>query len=340
MGSSVQEEQLRAFLRRTTRLDGAIHLELQSLHGGLEAAAVYLVRARAGTAPERPREISFVAKQLDRNRLRELSVYRALVARHAQHLAPRLLGVEKLGTSAGCVLYLEAMSGEAWPWRDLRAVQRVMGGLAELHRLVPSQAALTALRRWDYESELGRAAGYTLELLERCRGTGLAFLARRLPVVRRLVLSLPALRRQLQTALSLQPRVLHGDVHPGNVLLRRRRDGGAPVFIDWGRARLGSPLEDVSSWLQSLGYWEPEARRRHDTLLVGYLAASGLPTRLSAELRTAYWLAGASNGLAGALAHHLAAAQMPGAGDDARAGAVAAAAAWLRVMRRADAHAG
>jgi hypothetical protein len=43
-------------------------------------------------------------------------------------------------------------------------------------------------------------------------------------------------------------------------------------LIDWARARRGSPFEDVASWLHSLGCWEPEARRRHDSLLTDVIS--------------------------------------------------------------------
>ena len=126
-------------------------------------------------------------------------------------------------------------------------------------------------------------------------------------------------------------------MHPGNVVLRRQDGGTDPVLLDWGRARIGSPLEDVSCWLQSLGTWEPEARRRHDTLLAGYLAARGLAPRLDADLRAGYWLAGASNALSGALVYHLSVlldARLPSA---TRASAAYSAREWVRVLRRADA---
>jgi aminoglycoside phosphotransferase (APT) family kinase protein len=109
------------------------------------------------------------------------------------------------------------------------------------------------------------------------------------------------MRRQLLEA----PVIVHGDMHPGNVLLRRQGRKLVPVFLDWVRVRLGSPMEDVSSWLQSLGYWEPDARRRHDTLLKRYLEASGRGSTLSSSVREHYGLAGASNALAGALRYHL-----------------------------------
>jgi hypothetical protein len=115
------------------------------------------------------------------------------------------------------------------------------------------------------------------------------------------------------------------------------------VLLDWGRARIGAPLEDVSSWLQSLGFWEPEARRRHDTLLRRYLTCRGGPDRLDRGLRDAYWLAGACNALAGALRYQVAVAdgwRRPAArarAVAARAVAARAARDALRVVRRADA---
>lgn len=67
---------------------------------------------------------------------------------------------------------------------------------------------------------------------------------RALPAIRRVVAALPAIRRQLLAA-ERTATVLHGDAHPGNVL--------SNVLT-----RLGSPLEDVSAWLQALGYRGPE----------------------------------------------------------------------------------
>lgn len=85
----------------------------------------------------------------------------------------------------------------------------------------------------------------------------------------------------------------------------RATENGEIAFIDWARARFGSPLEDLASWLHSLGWWEPEARRRHDTLLRVYLEARSSKQRITTELRTLYWYASASNGLSGAIRYHL-----------------------------------
>jgi aminoglycoside phosphotransferase (APT) family kinase protein len=81
---------------------------------------------------------------------------------------------------------------------------------------------------------------------------------------------------------------MHGDMHPGNVILRRGVAGVEPVLLDWARARPGSALEDVSAWVQSLGHWEPQARRFHDTLVRTYLVARGLEPVLPSDFRRLY----------------------------------------------------
>src|SRR5262245_18886716 len=88
---------------------------------------------------------------------------------------------------------------------------------------------------------------------------------------------------------------IHGDLHPGNVLLLRERTGGEPILVDWARAHPGSPLEDVSTWVQSLGHWEPQALRYHDTLVRTYLAAQGLEPVLTRDVCRLSWVAGACN---------------------------------------------
>ena len=90
-------------------------------------------------------------------------------------------------------------------------------------------------------------------------------------------------------------------------------------------------------WLQSLGYWEPEARRRHDSLLGRYLAARGFASPPSRTLRDAYWLAGVSNAMAGALRYHIYMAASDEASDCERYQAARQAGDWLRIVRRADA---
>jgi aminoglycoside phosphotransferase (APT) family kinase protein len=160
--------------------------------------------------------------------------------------------------------------------------------LAYVHACLPVDAFATDLADWDFEAELLQSVWETLELLETvARQEEFEAARRALPAVRRVAAALPALRRQL-VAEERTATVLHGDAHSGNALIRRRGASREAVLFDWGRTRLGSPLEDVCSWLQSLGYWEPEARRSHDTLLRHYLAARGRSTQLDQHLRALY----------------------------------------------------
>jgi aminoglycoside phosphotransferase (APT) family kinase protein len=179
----------------------------------------------------------------------------------------------------------------------------------------------------------------TLEWLERARrDASLSSLARALPATRRIVSSLSLTRRQLSSEVSDRVTTVHGDVHSGNAMLRRKRARLVPVLIDWARTRVASPFEDVHSWLHSLGFWEPEARRRHDTLVSRYLSAMGQNATFHSDRRGAYWLAGASNALAGALLYHLLRLFDPGQPSHARGDAFRASKGWLRVLRRADAY--
>jgi aminoglycoside phosphotransferase (APT) family kinase protein len=176
----------------------------------------------------------------------------------------------------------------------------------------------------------------TLETLQRVvREQGAAQWQAAVPMTTRLVAALSDIRCEL---LATSPHAvwIHGDMHPGNVIMRRRTAGVEPVLLDWARARAGSPLEDVSAWVQSLGHWEPQARRFHDTLVRTYLVARGLEPVMDNHFRLLYWLAGACNALAGALRYHVEAlgqARTPAT----RATALTLIQKWLRVIRCADA---
>jgi aminoglycoside phosphotransferase (APT) family kinase protein len=113
----------------------------------------------------------------------------------------------------------------------------------------------------------------TRTVLDQCRvDPDLSVLTEDLPILGRIVLARARLREELLSERPFGCRPIHGGVHPGNALVRRRGQKDEPVLLDWGRARLGSPLEDASSWPQSLSYWEAEGRRNHDTLLTAYLS--------------------------------------------------------------------
>ena len=333
--AGINRDRLTAFVARSWGEPRGLRLEVRPLRGGLESAGVAEVTARFSDAQDRPRSTRFVVKALEGAPAREADIYQHLVSPLGNGIAPALLGIERDGP-ARCLLFLERVRPlRRWPWGDEQAARRLLERLAYLHAMAGPAAAQETLSDWDYESELVlRAQRAAQELDWLPREEELACLKRGLGSVRRIGEALPEVRRQLLAFTPLGKAVIHGDAHPGNALVR---SGERPVLLDWGRTRLGSPLEDVSSWLQSLGYWEPAAKRRHDTLLAGYLAARGLPARAGRELRDAYWLAGASNALAGALLIHIWSARQAAPGSRKRAAAVLAAQDALRVIRRADA---
>jgi hypothetical protein len=121
------------------------------------------------------------------------------------------------------------------------------------------------------------------------------------------------------------------------VLIREVTGTRSAVLLDWARARPGSPLEDVSSWLESLGYWEPVVRQQRTRLLRHYLRARGLPAGAARDVYVWYWVAAASNALAGALKYHLQQAMRlaesaPGCQTDS----VRAVRDYLHAIERAD----
>lgn len=252
----------------------AIQIAARPLQGGLVSRSVQWIVARG---PDNG-GCRFVAKQLEGTERREARVHLALMASPVRSLAPSLLGLHDRGEGPSW-LFLEALSPvHPWPWQDVEHVGDVLRALASLHQL--SRASVAAsLAGWDYEQELTGAGARLVDLLVchnvELKALGLGNCAW---FVRGFVERLAAARHRMLGQPEVPASLIHGDVHSGNVVLCARARGGGirPVFLDWGRARIGSPLEDVSSWLQSLGFWEPRARRQHDTLLRIYLRARGL----------------------------------------------------------------
>ncbi|MBA2605108.1 MAG: aminoglycoside phosphotransferase family protein [Acidobacteria bacterium] len=297
-------------------------LSARALRGGLTADLTRVSATRPGAAPEQ-----FVIKPVGENEL-ESAAYAALARSGMSDLAPRLLGTT--GADGQSFLLLEYVSRwKTWPWRDEPYARMVIEALARLHA---SRIEWTADSRYD--AHLGTSAAYTIDLL-RCAAQSFRDprLSGGVRAVKALAARLPAARAQLLSA----PVFLHGDVHPGNVVIRSERGRRRAVLLDWGRARLGSPFEDVASWLQCLRYFEPSAARLHDRLLLHYVRSAGLGDRITAVHRREYWVAAGSNALAGALGVHLSsvlAARTP----ISRARAMAAAMDWIRIVRRAVAY--
>ncbi len=306
--------------------EASIGVKVQPLQGGLESA---VGRARI-THDDRRRLIPrrLVVKELQRGFEREAGIYQVLWRHVKRPPAVRVLGSDI--AEHATYLYLEDVKPlSPWPWSDTRFATLVCRALAHLHDStdLPHDAF-----SWNYEVALARSAESTLDTANAARDTAGRRYWKRVGDLRRAVAALPAIRSRL---LSADATVIHGDVQPGNVLLRRGSPHPRPALIDWARARIGSPLEDIASWLHSLGCWEPEARRRHDTLMRAYLDARRVQRRFASDVRYDYWLASASNGLSGAIRYHLVVLSDSAATVSARYDSWRALRAWERVMRRA-----
>ena len=305
----------------------AFHLDVQPLPGGLEssvALARITPRAIDLAVPAR-----LVIKRLPAGAEREADVYDILWRHYPSPPVVRVLGRDAFPDTT--YLYLEEAERESsWPWSDTTSAAAVCRELARLHDAssVPQEPFV-----WSYEAQLASSAEATLELATDARDRFGRRYWRRCGDLRRVVAALPAIRRRLLRATS----VIHGDVHPGNVILRARRQSVDVVLIDWARARIGSPFEDLASWLHSLGCWEPQARRDHDSLVRAYLGARAVPRPFDAQARVEYWLASVSNGLSGAIRYHLAVLANSGSPESARIDSRRAVVAWERVVRRAAA---
>jgi hypothetical protein len=257
------------FQRLANKSAQDMQIEGKLLRGDVEASAVVLITLRYRNPYHRQRMLRLVVKQLMGRPAREAVNYQQLVATHARDLAPRLLGVERTGPEDVLLLIEAVRRTSTWPWRNIDAGRELLARLAEFHMAARDAGALVP--EWDYETELRTVAEHTRTALERCRNNpDLSVLARELPPLNRIAHALPRLRRQLLSERPFGSRPIHGDLHPGNVLVCRRDGRDKAILLDWGRARVASPLEDVSSWLQSVSYWEPESRRRYDTLLAAY----------------------------------------------------------------------
>ena len=316
-----------AFVSRQWQVPAELlRVEVQPLYGGLESAVVRVRISQPDGHDRVPAQL--VVKCLPLGFEREADVYDVLWRHLAPPPAVRLLGRDR--AAGETYLYMEdAQPSAGWPWMDTQHAGAVCRALARLHDHTLPHDAFS----WDYETDLTLSAESTLRLAREARDISGKRLWRRVGDLRRVVAALPQIRRRL---LSGERTVIHGDMHPGNVILR---GGGDPevMFIDWARARIGAPLEDVASWLHSLGCWEPEARRRHDTLMRIYLDARRDQRRFASDVRVDYWFASASNALSGAIRYHLTVLSEPGSSDGALYDSERALLAWQRVVRRAAA---
>jgi hypothetical protein len=301
-----------------------LELSLAPIGGGLESSVMRAVLRSPSKKALRPR--SFVVKELRGLQRRETDIYRELWARSTSPPTVKLLGIET--TRKADYLYLEeARQKSTWPWKQTFISAAVCRALARLHD--NEQVHPKRVIDWDYEGLLTKSADETLMVALNARDKSGVRHWRRIGDLRRVVTALP----QLRAALLKTPTFIHGDVHSGNVILRSTEKEEI-AFIDWTRARFGSPLEDLSSWLHSLGCWEPEAQRRHDTLLRAYFDTRSSKQRITPEVRTMYWYASASNGLAGAIRFHLLVLNGMASSRKMKSSSARILRSWERVIRR------
>jgi hypothetical protein len=322
------EDRIAAFISHRWSVPAArLRVDVELIQGGLESqVARARVRLDDG-APEPAIPARLIVKRLEPIRTRELGVYDWLWRHLESPPAVRVLG-RQIQADVTFLYLEEAESVSCWPWSNTAYAGAVCRTLAHLHDNPLLSGDTFA---WDYDRELAASASLTCDMAQEARDARGRRCWRRPGDLRRVLRGLPRIRERL---LSGTTTVIHGDVHPGNVIVCGGTRKGHVVFVDWARARRGSPFEDVASWLHSLGCWEPEARRRHDTLMRVYLEARQIRLPFDAEVRLDYWLASASNGLAGAIRYHLSVVSdkrtSPHTADHSRRALLA----WERVFRR------
>lgn len=301
--------------------------------GGLESGEVVRIDAR-GKAPSGATAVTRLVIKPMRNGApaREGAVYRWLQATGRATFGPAVLCESQVGSPEGGFLLMEHLRpAGAWPWRNPEFAAHALERLADLHAGADVASFAAAVPAAFYDEGLSDEVESTLRVLhDAIRAGSLPIPPGTRSAVARIADYVARFPRSSTPA--LPETVLHGDVHSGNVVLT---SSGSIAMIDWSRARVGAPLDDVASWLQSLAFWEPEVRRAHDTLLRRYLAARGVTAPLDAGLRDAYWISAARNGFTGALRYHIVQIQSPTTTPRARHLSTRAALDWFRIMRRA-----
>lgn len=322
--------------RFAERQFGAIErISVTPLSGGLDSCNVSKVEVTL-SSDSSSRKRCFVAKHLRGRAVRELQVYESLRASGRSSLAPLLLGMHRVSPDEAYLFLEWVKTTPSWPWKSKEATLAVIRRLADLHAQ-PAAHFQAALADSALEEEMSISAAATAEAYARschtCRRAGVKPMRRALE---RVAADVNRIRSYVMAETGVVP--LHGDVHSGNAAVRFAAGRNEALLLDWGRARLGSPLEDISSWLQSLSYWEPAVKRSHDTLLERYVGWTGWRGGVNHRIRQLYWLAAASNAMAGALRYHLTVLGDISRPQNVRSRSAGAVRDWLRIVRRADAY--
>ena len=231
-----------------------VETNIRELRGGLDSSCVLHVRTIFRTRDRRVRSGSFVLKRSQPGGA-EGRVHVDVLPSSGLELAPTLLGFHQ-AEGEHVYMFEYVRRSERWPWSASNNSRLVLDALAGLHgRRLTDFAADRS-----YELILVKGASRLQEHLEGIpRGSELGFARGSIPVVRRMAEALPRIRRRLLDNGLFGSTLIHGDVHSGNVLLRKRRNGVSPVFL------IGAGAGMVRRWKTSVrgcNRWDFGNRRR------------------------------------------------------------------------------
>ena len=339
-GGGLESERVAKFARRTYAVDArTVELQMRPLHGGLESTGVARVQAHFRDGNARPeRQHSSLSAWMVRRNVKRISIVHST---DRPLRSPRgFLALTSLARRAPiCISNTLGRASVAVARADPNRPRAQGAGRPARH--------CGRFGDWGCASQLGlrkgtERAGALDPSYVRAGVVGRACATQSSAALR--FRTLPSHAGIATPASRTVPRLaIRLDGPAWRCSLAQRSSTCSPGGGIAGADRLGARASAHRSrtsahGCDSLGRWEPRVRRRHDTLLQGYLAARGFDARLLPSVREAYWLAAASNSLSGALGYQLSVA-LDTAGHTARerVAAVAAVRQHLRVIRRADA---
>jgi aminoglycoside phosphotransferase (APT) family kinase protein len=156
--------------------------------------------------------------------------------------------------------------------RDLRAVEAAARSLASLHRLSPGDLPAVDPRSWE------QRLADTLDMI-----SGIA------PDLSDIAAAVcRSLEKRLDIAGEYKPGFVHGDLHPGQIII----DGEKAGFIDFDRSYMGDTAADIGNFIANLKLWSLKDNINtgdfESAFASGYQKAGG--TKLDKD-RLSFWTA-------------------------------------------------
>ena len=197
-----------------------------------------------------------VSRRVERITLRiagiEVAVVRKNAFRHevaglraAQAVRPAATAVPELIASGadadGPWLITRWYPGQPLPDRSAPVPAALFDSLARLH--AHYRGGLAGIPRVDGQWWAHLCRSWVLPALRAHAGRHPAATARRAAALVTAAADHPGVHRVLDR---LEPTLLHGDVHPGNVIV----DGDRAALIDWGSSRIGPAMLDLANLVE------------------------------------------------------------------------------------------